>query len=452
MEQTLTNFIRALRSAGMPVSTAEAIDATRTLALVGYSDRSALKTSLAPVLAKSLEETAIYDRLFELFFAPARAEEAAESSAGEEQGGGSPDPHGGADTEGAAAFLNLASGETRAAAGAIEAAANAVGADDIRFSTQISYFTQRILEELGVRDLEAALIRALTDRGSSGEGEAQALMAARETMRRRARAHMERRYDVYGRSATENFLNDVVLEKPMSALDRRDQVRAKQLIARIAKRLAVKHGRRRIIRNRGRMDVGATLRANAGHDGIPFNVVWRRKKKDRPKIVAICDVSGSVSQYVRFLLLFLFTLNETIRDIRCYAFSHLLKDVTGLLDDRGFEAAMADILRDLGAGSTDYGRALADFHSVHGRRVDKRTTIIVLGDGRTNETDPRLDLFRDLTARAKRTIWLCPEHPAGWGTGDSRMLDYKAYCDRVARCASIKDLEAAMADLLSAYG
>jgi hypothetical protein len=219
----------------------------------------------------------------------------------------------------------------------------------------------------------------------------------------------------------------------------------------MAKRLAVRHGRRRRVENRGQLDVRRTLRANAGHDGVPFHIIWKRKHKDRPKIVAICDVSGSVASYVRFLLLFLYALREKVTDLRAFAFSNRLVDVGRILETQGFESAMNRIIDEVGSGSTDYGQALADLQEQHFEAIDRRTTILMLGDGRSNYGDPRLDIIEEATDRAKRLVWLCPEPESRWGSGDSCMLQYKPFCSPVSHCATATDLEQALDDILLAY-
>lgn len=468
MERTLTSFVRALRSAGVPVSPAESIDAVQALALVGYQDRDLLKQALGPVVAKSEEEQAIYTRLFDLFFArtpattlipkqqnPDVGTTTPKASIGEE--GEAPSVGRGISgevfgDERAEAFMVLAvSGNGAAAEMAIQSASAVIGVEAIRFSTQISYYTGKILEQLGVRSLEQALIRHLTTHTPEADSQAEALMAAREKMRLAAKAHVERQFEVFGRAATDNFMNEITLHKPMRALDRRDMVRIKLLIRKMAKKLAVKYGRRPRRKNRGQIDIRKTMRCNAGYDGVPVNVVWRQKRKDRPKIVAICDVSGSVAAHVRFLLLFLYTLNETVRDIHCFAFSHRLREISDLMASAGYEAAFEVVMADLGAGSTDYGQAWSDFYTNHWPVIDRRTTLLVMGDGRNNNGDPRLDIFKKMVNKAKRVIWLCPEAPVAWGTGDSCMLQYKPYCDQLSWCTTPADLERAIDELLSAY-
>ncbi len=446
MEAALTNFIRALRSSDVRVSTGEALDAARTVALIGYADRALMKDSLGCVLAKSPEEKATHDRLFDLYFtaAPARNPDGETSEDGEPQGG-----------EGDRAdelAQMIESSDSAALSGELERAADAAGLNDIRFSTQVAYYAQQMVRAMGGEALQARLLEALQGQGEANERDAQRFIDVRRALTMAARERAERAFEVFGRGETQAFRDDFAASKALSALDRHDMARMKALVAKIAKRLAVKHSRRRRKTSRGILDVRRTMRANAGLDGVPFNVVWRQKKRDRPKIVAICDVSGSVAAYVRFLLLLLYSMREAVPDIHTFAFSFRLQNVDGILDSMEFEAAMARIIREVGLGSTSYGQAWSDFKMDHERLIDRRTTIIVLGDGRSNYGDPRLDLFREFAGRAKRVIWLNPEGEPLWGTGDSVIPRYQPFCAQMSHVATLKDLERAVDDVLAAYG
>ena len=455
MERALTNYIRALRTAGAAVSPAEAIDAARALAVVGYVDRQTMKDTLSVVLAKSVEEKELHDGLFDLYFsrgsstAPADAETSSEGPlAGEGEGEGdgeqSADP-----TDSLVALANATDSDRMAVA--MERAGAAAGVDQIRFASQGAYFARRMLESMGVEALEKRLMDRLETRSPEAQAEAQALIDARSALTRQARAFVDQRFEVFGRAATEAFMNDAVTNRPIERLGLRDMERMKAVVAKMAKRLAIKHSRRRKIRNRGHLDIRRTLRANAGYDGVPFEVVWKRKHRDRPKIVAVCDVSGSVAAYCRFLLLFLYALNEKVADLGAFAFSNELVDVGPALQRLSFEGAMTHIVETVGSGGTDYGQALVDLHENHWEQIDRHTTVLILGDGRSNHTDPRLDLFAEMADRAKRVVWLCPEPLGRWGSGDSEILNYQPFCTHLSHCATALDLEQALDEVLLAY-
>lgn len=440
--RTLTDFIRALRSAEVHVSPAEAIDAAGALNLIGYTNRTALKSALRPALAKSEAEAEAFDRLFDLYFAR------------QSSGGGQPPPA--EDSSGTAPppqdMLELAqSGDEAAIQAAMERAGRAAGAQDIRFSTQTAYYAQKMLKQLGVEQMEAKLLEALQSRTDEGDAEASKMIEARREMLMRARAFVDAQFDVFGQGATDAFREDVLTHKPISALDLADLKRMRALVEKVAKRLAVKHSRRRRNRSTGQLDVRATLRANAGLGGVPFRLHWKQKKRDKAKIIVICDVSNSVAQYVRFLLLLLHSLGDVIPELRAFAFSARLGEVTDQLDSEKFEGAMEAILREYGMGSTDYGQAFSDLKTRYPDAIDRRTSVIILGDGRSNYGDPRMDLFREICTRAKRVIWLSPEPEAMWGSGDSELDRYRTYAHATARVATLSDLERTLDRVLALY-
>ncbi|MBL6937719.1 MAG: VWA domain-containing protein [Alphaproteobacteria bacterium] len=445
MERVLAAFVRALRAAGSPVSTSETIDAVKAVAFVGYGDRQVLKDTLGAVLAKSETEKQTHDALFELYFnRDVPPPEALTEAAGE----GNSDDFDDLDVE---SLMNLAANGGQNAAAAIERAAAAAGAESIRFATQVPHFVRRTLQLLGIDHLDQRILERLQQAGAEDDRQTQAMMAARDRLQRRAREQVQRYFEIYGKSATENFMNDVVANRAIEKLSEHDEARMHTLVARLAKRLADKHARRRRLKNRGMLDIRKTIRRATAHDGVPFDLAWKFKKKDRPKIVVLCDVSGSVARYVTFLLMLLYALHEKVADLRAFAFSAHLADVDETLRNNEFETAMTQILRTV-AGTTDYGKALSDLMETDFEGViDRRTTVLVLGDARSNYGNPRLDLFREIADRSKRIVWLNPELPALWGFGDSCVYQYKPFCTTLTHCATVADIERAIDDILKAY-
>lgn len=441
--RTLSDFIRALRAADVRVSTGEAIDAAEAMQLIGYQERNRLRESLGIVLAKSAEEKDTHDRLFDLFFRRQKHDSQEREMA--------PDQPADPDENTPDIQALIEAGDEAQIALALEQAGDEAELSDIRFSTQVPYYVQKMMKALGGDRLQEKLVGHLQAHTPEDEADARSLMEARRSMMARAREHVEQQFDVFGTGATEQFRDEILSEKPLDRLTRRDLERMQALVEKVAKRLATKYSRRRKRQNTGRLDVRRTLRANAGLDGVPFNVAWKQKDRDRPKIIAICDVSGSVSQYVRFLLMLLYAFRETVPDIRTFAFSGRLEDVDEIFETLGFEVGMERIVKTIGMSSTDYGQALSDLRVTNWDAIDRRSTIIMLGDGRSNYGDVRLDLFREMAARAKRVIWLCPEPQSLWGTGDSAIPRYRPHCNVLTEVASLKDLERAVDGVLAAY-
>lgn len=448
MESVLTGFVRALRAAGVEASPAEAIDAARAVALTGYGDRATLKAALGVVLAKSGNDKQIHDEVFEMYFSlPAHSVRPSEVNAAEvpRTGDGQVD-----------ALLDLAAAEAGGQSGdalrmALTRAASTVNLDDIRFDTQIPYLAQQTLQALGIAPLEARLAQRLAEPAAGASAEVRVLTQARDTLMRQARALVEQRFVLFGKPATEAFMSEVAVTRPLGRMASTEIERLKAAVNRMARSLAARHSRQQRVELRGQLDLRRTMRANAGHDGVPVTLAFKHRRRDKPRIVAVCDVSGSVAAHVRFLLMFLYALHSAVGDLRSFAFSNRLQDVSAPLEALPFDEAIAVILKKVGNGSTDYGQAWVDLHDRHAGAIDRHTTIVVLGDGRSNGTNLRLDLFAELAGRAKRVVWLCPEPEGRWGSGDSAMLRFRPFCSSVSYCATAVDLERTLDEALEAY-
>jgi uncharacterized protein with von Willebrand factor type A (vWA) domain len=444
MEGVLAGFVRALRAAGAEASPAETIDAARAVAFVGYGDRATLKAALGIVLAKSESDKRIYDEVFDLYFSlTAQTEMPADAGWSEALRTGDIQVD---------ALLDIVSADAGDALRiALTRAASSAKVDDIRFDSQITYLSRQILQVIGIAPLEARLAQRMADPDGDAGAEVRMLTQARDTLLRNARALVQQRFELFGKPATESFMTDVAVTRTLGRMASTEMERLKAAVNRMARKLATRHSRQQRMELRGQLDLRRTMRANAGHDGVPVTLAFKHRRRDKPRIVAVCDVSGSVAAHVRFLLLFLYALHDAVGDLRSFAFSNRLQDVSARLETLPFDEAMAVILKEVGNGSTDYGQAWIDLHDRHADTIDRHTTIIVLGDGRSNDTDPRLDLFAELAGRAKRVVWLCPEPEGRWGSGDSAMLRYRPFCSSVSYCATAVDLERTLDEALEAY-
>jgi len=440
VQTQLEQFLTALRGMEVYVSPAEAIDAHRTVAAVGYSDRTLLKDALCAALAKTADEVRRFDDCFDMFFS--RDEFHDRGNGGDL--GDLPE------VELPLAQLLLA-GTTSELAQAMEQAAVAAGASNIRYATQRGLLTRRILDQMGLRDLEALIADLKKGSDAPSATLAGRLEEGRSYLFEEARQYINRQFELYARAAGEQLREEFLRKTGLFALQQRDFDRMRKIVRRMARRLATRYDRRRKHTKRGTLDVRRTLRRSMAHDGIPFDTVWKQTKIERPKIVVICDVSQSVAAAAQFLLLFLYSLNEVIATLRAFAFSSHLVEVSDLLEEHPVERAIPAIMEKIGFRSTDYGRSLADFDAEFMESVDRKTTIIILGDGRSNNSDPRIDLMRRLHDRSKSVIWLNPEPETFWGTGDSEMLRYRTFCHIARTCSTIEDLERIIDDVLKSY-
>jgi uncharacterized protein len=455
MREELHRFFRAARGAGVRVSPAESIDAMKAVADVGFADRNILRDTLLLTLAKSQDEKQALGECFDLFFSRPEVkegetapEDAAESATAESPAGESQPGDASAQTPELGELAQmLLSRDRNAIAAAMANAANAASLSDIRYFTQRGIFSTRILESLGIERLRDDL-DALT---ATSSAEAERLAAALGALRENVREVVNQALLLYGREESENLRHEILRNAPLARLERRQLEQMKVLIRAIARRLRERYSKPRKRQRRGHLDIRRTLRRNAAWGGVPFLTSWKRRHRDRPKIVAICDVSGSVAQVSDFFLLLIYSLHEVVDDVRSFAFSGHLIEVSDILDTKSPEAAMSEIMSKVGFGSSDYGGSLLDFEKGWIRTVTPKTTVIVLGDARTNNLDPRADILRRISERSKRLVWLNPEGRMAWGWGDSEMPRYAAFCSVVRQCATAKQLERAVSDIVAAY-
>ncbi len=495
MERTLSNFIRALRNAEVRVSTAETLDAFNAMELVGYRDRAFLKDALSMVLPKTADEKESYNECFDSFFSfkkfetdpprPDDTSDADESGEGQDHDEGE-DAEGGQGAEGrgegaggtggrkskkrGGAAVNddededlgegemsdpistlgklLIEGARTELSMAMASAAEAVNLKEIQVFTQKGLYTRRIMEQMGLNDLSREITSLRQSRSTPARRLGQELKKRREWLREQVRDYVEQQFLLHADATGRRLREDLLRKVKLSNVEQRNFRLIQEVVFRMAKKLAALHSRRKKVFKRGALNVPRTLRHNMAYDGAIFDLHWKSVKIDRPKVFAICDVSGSVANYARFMLMFLYSLEEVMPKVRSFAFSSDLAEVTELFERNKIEDAIAKALRDYSGGSTDYGQAFVDFKKNCLDDVDNRTTIIILGDARNNYGDPRTDILKEMYDRCKRLIWLNPESRNSWTVGDAEMRRYSAYCHQVEECNSLMHLERIVGNLL----
>lgn len=459
----LLDFIRAARGAGVRISTAESLDALRAVDLVGYSSRTTLRDTLALTLVKSIDERRAFDETFDRFFTTDRPADAAPGGADDrrnpppDRAGSGPLSGSGSGGGGGQSLSQptsplgqmLMDGDGNAAestlAVAMLQASQRAGVDNMRLFTQRGLYGRRVIMEMGGEALDMEIIERAT--GDAGDRAlAEELRRRRQLLRDRIREFVNRQYLLQAAQANRELREEMIREANLATLGEFRGVEV--VVRRLAKKIAAQHSRRRRVEKRGLLDVRRTLRRNVRHDGVLFEPQWRWKRKDRPNVVVVCDVSNSVRAYAKFLLLFLYSLADVLPRVRAFAFSFRLGEVTELFRTRDFPDAVQATLDTYGLGSTDYGLAFEELETLCYDAVDQRTTLIVLGDARSNNSEPRVDILKRFSERVRQVIWLNPEHPGRWGSGDSVMPRYRPYCTYAETTRTLDDLERVVGRIL----
>ena len=242
-------------------------------------------------------------------------------------------------------------------------------------------------------------------------------------------------------------MDDVLSKTRLNNIEHMYLKKVHELVRKMAKKLASRHSRRRRQLKRGQLNMGKTIRKGIPNEGVMFNTYWRQVRKEKPQILAVCDVSGSVAAYAKFLLLFLYSLQDVLPKVRSFAFSSHLGEVSEYFDQHPVEKAIELVNWKYG-GATDYGNSLTDFAKLALDDINSNTTVIILGDARNNNGDPRLDIMQGIYQRSRQVLWLNPESRRAWGSGDSEMLRYQSACHFTAECNNLKQLERIVDQLL----
>ena len=492
MDRTLTNFIAALRNAEVRVSPAETLDALNAVELVGYRDRLLLKNALSLMLPKTIDEKDTFDDTFDRFFAfedvagenleiDLEGEDGEDADSGEGEGDGQGGGNAQGERRGAGGgkgkskknrFLameeeeeeDLGPGEMANPHSALGKllmqdsrieltvqmadAGRAVNLEEIQVFTQKGLYTRRIMEEMGLGELQREIGDLKQSRAVPERRLGQELKKRRDWLREQVRDYVERQFLLHADASGKRLREELLRKVKLSNVEHRNFRLIQEVVYKMAKKLVALHSRRKKVFKRGQLNVPRTLRHNMAYDGAIFDLHWKSVKVDRPKVFAICDVSGSVANYARFMLMFLYSLEEVMPKVRSFAFSSDLAEVTDLFERNKIEDAIAKTLRDYSGGSTDYGQAFEDFRKNCLDDVDNRTTIIILGDARNNYGDPRTEILKEMYDRAKRVLWLNPESRNTWTVGDAEMRKYTAYVHQAEECNSLMHLERVVGNLL----
>jgi uncharacterized protein with von Willebrand factor type A (vWA) domain len=326
---------------------------------------------------------------------------------------------------------------------AMNRAGEQVGLRQIRMFTQKGQFTRRILDALGEEHIRRLVIELERNENPA----LPALQRYRDILREQVRDFVEREYLLHAEGKNRQFMDEILSKTRLNNIEYLYLERVQDIVRKMSRKLASRYARKRRRFKRGQLHMAKTLRDGIATDGVMFHPSWRRVRRDKPQILAICDVSGSVAAYAKFLLLFLYSLQDVLPRVRSFAFSSHLGEVSDYFRDYPVEKAIEMVNWKYG-GATDYGSSLADFTNLAIDEVNACTTVIILGDARNNQGEARLDLLQSIYQRSRQVIWLNPESRRAWGTGDSEMLRYASACHFVAECNNLRQLERIVDQLL----
>jgi uncharacterized protein with von Willebrand factor type A (vWA) domain len=324
--------------------------------------------------------------------------------------------------------------------------------DDLRYQEWMAQRMMRALAFPEVREALRELMEQLEQMGLSRER----IEQMREMIQQNLHGLEQQIKQFAGERIAENLSErppgenlDNLMNRPFHALSEDEKKTLQREVKRLAAALRTRIALRQKRAKTGQLDPKTTIRANLKYHGVPMEIKYRDRTR-KPKIVIICDISTSMRFCSELMLSFLFALQGQVRKTHAFAFINHLEYISDDFNGSDADEAIASVLLRMPSGhyNTDLGWSLNDFNNEHLDTLNGQTTLIIVGDGRNNFNDPRLDIFSLMTRRAARTIWLNPEPPTMW-YGDSDMQKYAPLCNNVLKVGNLTELVQAVDQLLS---
>lgn len=490
MDQRIVEFIAGLRAAGVRISIAESEDAFKAAGHMGVRDRADFHDSLRATLVKEAQDQPVFDDLFPLYFGNdqppllnimdelspeernllqqalrallehLRQQGQQQGQPGQQQARQNRSQPSSEQINSLMQLLQALLQGQNLNQDSLDQAGQQSGLQRANHPYEQRWVEQRMMRQLGMQLLEQLmkqlpdLLKQLGMSQQAIDDLMQDMEANRDALaeqisryvgsnmaRRRVEEHKQRRESA-----------DDIMHHPFDRLTEREAELLRQEIRRLVSQLRSRAALRRKRNKSGTLDPKKTLRANLRYGGVPLELKYKSRHL-KPKLVLVCDLSTSMRNVVSFLLHMVYELQDQVSSTHSFGF---VSDLGNIGEDfaehppgEAIEIVLARPDLQPGYYSTDLGNSLNTLMMDFAGTIDHRTTVIFVGDGRNNYRNPRLDLMDQIKRRSKRVIWLNPEHPRQWGTGDSDMLAYLPFASAVHRVSNMAELAAAVDKLLT---
>ena len=459
MEERIVEFTNVLRRNGVRVSLSENMDAFRALGLVGIRDPHLFRNALRTTLVKRSSDVKPFEELFDFFFlgigqaidaldrrimeelglTPAQFQEMLEQIQKllkEMEGDLS---------ELTRALLTGNNGELERRLREASSQELEAGAAD---SFRLTPYT-RMAARLGLDRVHTeverfkGMLQMLAEGGEDLQNVIRYLDERMRDLNRLLREIIQQEQRKRGVEPNDLSQRSSFADKSFSFYTEDDIRRMNEAVTRLAQRLKNRLSVRRKKAARGRFNVKATLRRNLQYGGVPFHIEIDRRKKTKPQVMILCDISDSVLNASRFMLQFVYSVQDLYSKVRSFVFVSEIGEVTRLFEEHEIQQAVETALKgdviDVFSHS-NFGRAFESFYKNYFPAVSSKTTVLIIGDGRNNYNRPNEWVLKEIQQKAKQLIWLNPESRMTWGVGDSEMPRYAPHCDVAEECRSINQL------------
>lgn len=459
MESRIVEFANVLRRNGVRVSLSENMDAFRALELLGLENPTLFRSALRTTLIKRAGDIQPFEELFNFFFLGiGEAIDALDRRIMEELGL-SPQQFQemleqiqkflremeGELSELTKALLSGNQGDLeRLLREAMEQEMRSGNSESLR-STPFTRMSGRLQMDRVQSEIERfkGMLQMIGQNGEDLQNVMRYLDERMRDMYRLLRELLQQEQRKQGMEPRDSSQRSSLADKSFSFYTEDDIRRMNDAVARLAQRLKNRLSVRRKRAARGRFNVKQTLRKNLQYGGVPFKIQLDRRKKTKPQVMVLCDISDSVLNASRFMLQFVYSIQDLYAKVRSFVFVSEIGEVTKLFEEHDINAAVETALKgdviDVFSHS-NFGRAFEMFHRNYFTAINSKTTVLIIGDGRNNYNRPNDWVLREIKSKAKQLIWLNPESRMTWGVGDSEMPRYAPNCHIAEECRSINQL------------
>jgi uncharacterized protein with von Willebrand factor type A (vWA) domain len=468
MLKALEGLIGELRAVGMNISTTETIDAARALELLPIENRQVVKDALGSVLIKEWEHLTTYEKVFDIYFALRSSRSPFQDDEDNPRGGKLSDM---TDAELKEKMKEaVADGDSGMMRALASMAVDRHGQIESGRAVAGVFYRMRTLRALDLNQMRDQILQEEEDaRNASEEGEpdgdddAPVMRFDKDLEKRMREEEIDMRIMEVQREVEADIRRRLVEDRGAEAVAK--TLRAplpedaeflhasnaqieemRETLGPLTTKLAAALAEKRRHKRRGQLDFRRTVRASMSQGGVPLDIFFRKPRPNKPDLVVLADISGSVSRFAAFTLQLIYALRGEFTKVRSFVFADGVDEVTDLMATARDIASLTAEINSQGLGvwingSSDYGHAIQKFREDHLSEIAQRATVIILGDARNNDKAARIEDFEAITRRAKHVFWLNPEPKRDWDTGDSIVSRYGQYCDAVIECRNLRQLQ-----------
>ncbi len=469
MLDLMSGFVVELRNAGLPVSLTENLDAMEAVKHIPIEDRDAFKYALAATLVKNEQHWKAFETVFEVYFSLRGPEYNVVDEDGEidedsleewmsqqMRGMGGQGSAEDMSPEEIAEMLFRAlmnADEAMMAAMARAAVTQFAGMEPGR-PVGGTYYLYRTLRNLDLDGMMDRLMEEAQERSDSDMTPLQERLEREEFENRIEDLKREIEAEIRRRLVADRGVEAMAktLRKPLPEdvdfmhASREEMANIRKAIQPLTRKLAARLARKRKHKRKGPLDFRATVRQSLSYGGVPAEPRFRNPRPNKPELIVVADISGSVAAFARFTLHLVYALQNQFSKVRSFVFIDGLDEVTHMFqDEEDITNAVHRVNTEADVvwvdGHSDYGHAFGVFWENFGSEINSKSTVMFLGDARNNYHATNAWESKETAKKARSVFWLNPEPKSYWDTGDSVITEYATHTDGVFECRNLRQLE-----------